>query len=63
MNLYKRKTKEKKAKIQYDAFLEADELKMFFPNMTGVWKEDKEEFLRSYKISKEQVNQFDVKTK
>lgn len=54
---------EKEAKIQYDAFLEADELKMFFPNMTGVWKEDKEKFLRSYKISKEQVNQFDVKTK
>ena len=51
------------AKIQYDSFLEADELKMFFPSMTGVWEKDKEKFLKSYKISKEQVNQFDVRTK
>jgi hypothetical protein len=54
---------DKEAKIQYDAFLEAGELQIFFPKMTGIWKEDKERFLKSYKISKEQVNNFDVKTK
>ena len=51
---------EKEAKLQYDFFLENDELKMFFPSMTGDWETDKSRFLKIWNKNRDIINNFDI---
>ena len=36
-------------KALYESLLESDELKMFFPKMTGDWEKDKNKFIKLQK--------------
>lgn len=51
---------DKEAKLQYDSFLENDELHIFFPSMTGDWKKDKTNFLKIWAKNKEAINETEV---
>mgnify|MGYP006440956161 CR=1 FL=1 len=41
----------RQAKKSYDSLLKSGDLLEMFPNLTGSWKEDKEEFIEMYNLN------------
>jgi hypothetical protein len=44
---------EKRARIEYEILAETGELLEMFPNLTGSWKSDREEFLKFHEMNEE----------
>lgn len=50
----------KEAEIQYNYFLESGDLKILFPGMKGVWKEDSKRFIKIWEDTQKLVNDAEV---
>ena len=48
------------AKSLYESMLETGEIELMLPSHTGVWANDKHEFLKIYNLNQDILNDFDL---